>query len=417
MVPRSLKVSERGTGNASSRLANAVGVGLCFFLILSCMLFAAVVALIVYPVVTEDALLEVESVSQEENSEDSILKDEYKLYSYCPNNGNPKPQPALQDLDLQLPNATNIAASNSTATVFVNQVNHKVLLKGYFALRSRSSVQMLPLSDLSVQRSYQFQSCAMVGNAGGLRWSSFGQAIDSHDVVLRLNQAPTNRQYRKFVGSKTTFRMMNRNSVSVYSTGAYMERAFPLENGVTLVVSRIPGPMFEKLNKRMKAERPDVSVLYLSSHVINLARAIMTAYRIKLCDAGHGPFLGGTAPSSGGLGVLMLMHMCQSVSVYGVGNKHENLEFPYHYFRVAGDRTSSDTAHSLYTEETFVNRLGKEHRLYVCHPRMVNSTCGGDVDTKACIEASAEVEKHNRVCGFKPQLVNTDRYIDAVQAP
>lgn len=47
----------------------------------------------------------------------------------------------------------------------------------------------------------------------------------------------------------------------------------------------------------------------------------------------------------------------------------------------------------------------------------VNSTCGGDVDTKACIEASAEVEKHNRVCGFKPQLVNTDRYIDAVQAP
>lgn len=98
---------------------------------------------------------------------------------------------------------------------------------------------------------------------------------------LYVLQAPTHRQYRKFVGSKTTFRMINRNSVSVYSTGAYMERAFPLENGVTLVVSRIPGPMFEKLNKRMKAERPDVSVLYLSSHVINLARAIMVCRRFR----------------------------------------------------------------------------------------------------------------------------------------
>eukprot|EP00976_Prorocentrum_cordatum_P072208 1180627-Prorocentrum_minimum.AAC.1 len=48
-------------------------------------------------------------------------------------------------------------------------------------------------------------TCAIVGNAGHLRLTEFGNSIDSHDVVIRLNAAPT-IGYEKFVGTRTHVR-------------------------------------------------------------------------------------------------------------------------------------------------------------------------------------------------------------------
>jgi hypothetical protein len=44
-------------------------------------------------------------------------------------------------------------------------------------------------------------SCAIVGNSGLLRLSTFGRSIDSHDTVVRVNQAPL-RGYSRRVGLK-----------------------------------------------------------------------------------------------------------------------------------------------------------------------------------------------------------------------
>eukprot|EP00976_Prorocentrum_cordatum_P097162 1190886-Prorocentrum_minimum.AAC.3 len=43
-------------------------------------------------------------------------------------------------------------------------------------------------------------SCAIVGNAGHLSLSNYGKEIDAHDVVVRLNQAPT-KGYEDKVGA------------------------------------------------------------------------------------------------------------------------------------------------------------------------------------------------------------------------
>ena len=51
--------------------------------------------------------------------------------------------------------------------------------------------------------------CAVVGNSGLLRFSEYGKAIDSHDVVVRINQAPI-RGYSRRVGLKVTHRVFNR---------------------------------------------------------------------------------------------------------------------------------------------------------------------------------------------------------------
>lgn len=52
-------------------------------------------------------------------------------------------------------------------------------------------------------------SCALVSSAGSLIDSQLGSQIDSHDIVLRFNDAPSGGKFAKDVGSKTTIRIIN----------------------------------------------------------------------------------------------------------------------------------------------------------------------------------------------------------------
>ncbi|XP_075520233.1 sialyltransferase-like protein 1 [Primulina tabacum] len=58
----------------------------------------------------------------------------------------------------------------------------------------------------------QFETCAVVGNSGDLLKTEFGQEIDSHDAVIRDNEAPVNEKYAKFVGLKRDFRLVVRGA-------------------------------------------------------------------------------------------------------------------------------------------------------------------------------------------------------------
>lgn len=58
----------------------------------------------------------------------------------------------------------------------------------------------------------QFQTCAVVGNSGDLLKTQFGEEIDSHDAVIRDNEAPVNEKYAKYVGLKRDFRLVVRGA-------------------------------------------------------------------------------------------------------------------------------------------------------------------------------------------------------------
>ncbi|XP_039745080.1 beta-galactoside alpha-2,6-sialyltransferase 2 [Pararge aegeria] len=59
-----------------------------------------------------------------------------------------------------------------------------------------------------LQEGRLFNNCAVVTSAGALLGSRLGEFIDSHDMVLRFNNAPT-VNFTDDVGSKTTFRVLN----------------------------------------------------------------------------------------------------------------------------------------------------------------------------------------------------------------
>ncbi|CAM6082169.1 unnamed protein product [Calypogeia fissa] len=56
----------------------------------------------------------------------------------------------------------------------------------------------------------RYRTCAVVGNSGILLSQNFGSFIDSHDVVIRLNNAKVTG-FEQFVGSKTTVSFVNSN--------------------------------------------------------------------------------------------------------------------------------------------------------------------------------------------------------------
>ncbi|XP_073309411.1 sialyltransferase-like protein 2 isoform X3 [Primulina huaijiensis] len=57
----------------------------------------------------------------------------------------------------------------------------------------------------------QFGRCAVIGNSGDLLKTKFGKEINSYDVVLRENGAPI-QNFSENVGTKSTFRLLNRGS-------------------------------------------------------------------------------------------------------------------------------------------------------------------------------------------------------------
>lgn len=120
------------------------------------------------------------------------------------------------------------------------------------------------------------KSCALVGNAGIGRAANFGASIDRHDAVLRINQGPS-KGYEKIVGSKTTYRLLNKKWASMYTSAQEGRRVFlPSEAAnATILASRISGRTFEHLASVVRHARRDIRLLYVAQGLESRARNLL----------------------------------------------------------------------------------------------------------------------------------------------
>ncbi|KAK3257760.1 hypothetical protein CYMTET_33165, partial [Cymbomonas tetramitiformis] len=146
-----------------------------------------------------------------------------------------------------------------------------------------------------------------------------------HDTIFRLNNAPT-VGFERHVGSRTTHRLVNNQWSSAYIAAALSEKQagiverLPLEYNLTVIMSRNDQSLFQSAVNTLKARRADLLVAQLAKPTITRAADTLAAVRTRLETLrGKIAYPGRGSPSSGFLATFLLMQMCSTVRVYGVG--------------------------------------------------------------------------------------------------
>jgi hypothetical protein len=225
----------------------------------------------------------------------------------------------------------------------------------------------------TVARVYEqtsFARCAVVGNGGILKTAKYGRAIDSHTAVFRANQAPV-KSYEAHVGTKATFRILNKKWTQQYSRGDKMW--LPLERGATLVASRGDPAVARRLVVAYP-KRPDVAIVGLDSSVRGAVSKLMNEFRVALRACANVRPPGGQTPSSGIIMTVMALAMCREINLYGFGNGH-GAAGAYQYYVLRGtERRAGDQLHSMQLEHHLIKRLEATGHLKVCESGQ--ASCG-----------------------------------------
>ncbi|XP_048849170.1 CMP-N-acetylneuraminate-beta-galactosamide-alpha-2,3-sialyltransferase 1-like isoform X2 [Brienomyrus brachyistius] len=151
------------------------------------------------------------------------------------------------------------------------------------------------------------RTCAVVGNSGNLKGSSYGARIDSHDFVIRMNHAPT-LGYEDDVGSKTTHHLM------------YPESAKHLQNSTSLVLVPFKTLDLEWVISALTTGTITQTYIPVKSRIkVNKDKVLVynpTFFKYIYDNwlENHGRY-----PSTGFLALMFAIHICDEVSVYGFG--------------------------------------------------------------------------------------------------
>jgi len=219
---------------------------------------------------------------------------------------------------------------------------------------------LYPEEDVSTE----YDTCAVVGNAGMLRNDNYGDAIDAHDVVIRFNDGPTTN-WTQYAGSRTSFRIINNFWSRRYKwtrpAGAFEENL--------MLFSFSTLPYLAKVKERF--DSPEERVVYMAPEVaMNARRSYNNAYEI-LKKRDIIKVNGRNAAPTGIEGVYMALHICKHTNVYGFDI--EGMDgFPYHYF---DEFRGTGSAHSFKYQALFLKMLQRKGKLQLCVPKHANKWC------------------------------------------
>ncbi|XP_070808760.1 CMP-N-acetylneuraminate-beta-galactosamide-alpha-2,3-sialyltransferase 2 [Pituophis catenifer annectens] len=195
--------------------------------------------------------------------------------------------------------------------------------------------------------------CAVVGNSGNLRGSGYGQDINGHDFIMRMNQAPT-VGFEADVGSRTTHHFM------------YPESAKNLPANVSFVL--VPFKALDLLWIASALSTGQIRFTYapvkpflrVDKERVQIYNPAFFKYIHDRWTEHHGRY-----PSTGMLVLFFALHVCDEVNVFGFGaDGHGNWHHYWENNRYAGEFRKTGV-HDADFEAHIVDILEKTNKISV----------------------------------------------------
>ncbi|XP_069476448.1 beta-galactoside alpha-2,6-sialyltransferase 1-like [Ambystoma mexicanum] len=227
-----------------------------------------------------------------------------------------------------------------------------------------------------------FKSCAVVSSAGAMKFSKLGPEIDAHDAVLRFNAAPT-AGFEADVGTKTTIRLMNSQ---VVTTPTYNFLTETLYQSGTLVMWD-PAPYHASLHewyRKPEFNFTDNYQLYRTKNPTQAFYIMDPDILWKLWDIIQENTLEDiqpNPPSSGMIGILLMMNLCDKVNVYEYLPSRRKTYICHYYEKFQDAACLLGAFHPLVFEKNLIKQInhGTDENIYlygkVTVPGLSKNTC------------------------------------------